>query len=86
MLLWSAVPWWWRREDPWAFLRPAAWRAAGAFVAASVATWLRSLVAHPVATLGSTRVATIGWARSSLGLDGEADAAATVVEPTMDAG
>ena len=26
VFIWSAVPWWWRRADPFAFLRPAWWR------------------------------------------------------------
>ena len=38
VFIWSAVPWWWRHRDPFAFLRPAAWREAAAFQLARCAT------------------------------------------------
>jgi hypothetical protein len=28
VFVWSAVPWWWRLADPFAFLRPSAWASA----------------------------------------------------------
>src|SRR3954452_992666 len=42
VFVWSAVPWWWRLRDPFAFLRPSAWREAASFQAARVRRWLRA--------------------------------------------
>jgi hypothetical protein len=30
VFVWSTVPWWWRRRDPFAFLRPSTWAVAWA--------------------------------------------------------
>jgi glycosyl transferase family 87 len=47
VFIWSAVPWWWRLEDPFAFLRPSAWRAAAAFQWARARRWSAAFRAGP---------------------------------------
>ncbi|HEY4189732.1 MAG TPA: glycosyltransferase 87 family protein [Candidatus Limnocylindrales bacterium] len=37
--IWSAVPWWWRHRDPFAFLRPRSWREAASFQLARGRRW-----------------------------------------------
>ena len=39
VFIWSAVPWWWRLNDPFAFLRLSAWRDAIRRLAGGVASW-----------------------------------------------
>jgi hypothetical protein len=51
VFIWSAVPWWWRRDDPFAFLRLAAWREAAGYLSTQSRAWLRVLRADPLATL-----------------------------------
>ena len=45
--IWSAVPWWWRHRDPFAFLRLSSWREAAAFQLARARRWWGSWRADP---------------------------------------
>ena len=56
VFIWSAVPWWWRRRDPFAFLRPSAWREAAAYQATHAGREWAAFRAAPGATAR-------GWAR-----------------------
>jgi hypothetical protein len=47
VFIWAAVPWWWRLQDPFAFLRPSAWRAAAAFQWARARRWSAAFRAGP---------------------------------------
>ncbi len=55
VFVWSAVPWWWRRRDPFAFLRRSAWREASAYLSREARAWGRGLLADPRGT------ARTGW-------------------------
>jgi hypothetical protein len=66
VLLWAVVPWLWRQPEPFAWLRPAAWRA----FAARVAARLRELSGwrdDPAAGVTARREMT-DWLRAFLGL------------------
>jgi hypothetical protein len=60
--IWSAVPWWWRHRDPFAFLRPSSWREAAAFQIARARRWWGSWRAAPGRT---TRLA---WTRTRVAI------------------
>ena len=53
--VWSAVPWWWRLEQPFAFLRPAAWRAVWGHARARTGLWGRAFRTSPGATAARAR-------------------------------
>ena len=57
VFIWSAVPWWWRHRDPFAFLRPIAWREAAAFQLARVRRWWTRFRADPRGAAG------LAWTR-----------------------
>jgi hypothetical protein len=69
VFVWSAVPWWWRLHDPFAFLRPSAWITAGARVAATAAAWGRAFRAAPGATTlrAGDRLRAAAWRLLGLG-------------------
>ena len=69
---WAAVPWLWRRADPFAFLRPASWRQAASFQLARLRTWWTALRATPRETLERTRAARAVDLSRFLGLGVEA--------------
>jgi Glycosyltransferase family 87 len=48
--VWAAVPWWWRLDHPFAFLRPSAWRAALGRAGARARLWGRAFRTAPSAT------------------------------------
>ena len=50
VFVWSAVPWWWRLEHPFAFLRLSAWQAAWARQGARAGGWARAFRVAPRAT------------------------------------
>ncbi len=50
VFVWSAVPWWWRLEHPFAFLHPSAWRSALARQRARAGGWARAFRVAPRAT------------------------------------
>lgn len=53
--VWAAVPWWWRLEHPFAFLRPAAWREAASRALARAGLWGRAFRSAPSATASRAR-------------------------------
>lgn len=68
VMLWAAVPWWWRRRDPFALLRPG-WWVRGARAGRDAASgWLRELRRAPGPTLGATRRDAVRRARAFVGL------------------
>jgi hypothetical protein len=69
VFIWSAVPWWWRRRDPFAFLRPASWREAAAFQDARARRWAAAFRAQPRATLALAWTTTRLALRRFVGLD-----------------
>jgi hypothetical protein len=50
VFIWALVPWWWRLDHPFAFLRPAAWATATTRIAVPARTWGRAFRGAPVAT------------------------------------
>lgn len=68
VMVWAAVPWWWRRRDPFGFLRPAWWRALGSRARGAASAWLGSLRRAPGPTLALTRRRTVRAARAFVGL------------------
>ncbi len=70
VFIWSAVPWWWRLDDPFAFLRLSAWREATAYMGQRARTWVAAFRADPGATSRATRHRLGTWGRTFLGLDG----------------
>ncbi len=69
VFIWSAVPWWWRLDDPFAFLRPSAWAAAWRRQAGRLARWWRAFRAEPRTTIAATVTWLRQWTRRFLGLD-----------------
>ena len=68
VFIWSAVPWWWRLAHPFAFLRPSAWRAAGARQWARAVRWGTAFRAAPRATAERAWARTKAFLRAYLGL------------------
>ena len=62
VFIWSAVPWWWRHRDPFAFLRPRSWREAAMFQLARAHRWAGGFRTDPSGT------ATRAWARLRLAI------------------
>jgi hypothetical protein len=50
VFVWSAVPWWWTRADPFGFLRPAVWRGWASRLVGSMRDWRRRFASDPVTT------------------------------------
>jgi len=69
VFVWSAVPWWWRHEDPFAFLRPAAWREATVFQLAQARRLAASLRAAPGPATRAGLRWLHAWMRRFVGLD-----------------
>jgi hypothetical protein len=72
VLLWAFVPWLWRREEPFAWLRPTAWRGAGGAVASWLRAWGRRVRTDPAAGGAAARRGVVDWARALLGLEARA--------------
>ena len=68
VLVWAAVPWWWRRQDPFALLHPAVWRRIAAAARSSVGDWRRRLAADPAEVRADVRRDVTARVRSFLGL------------------
>lgn len=47
VFIWSAVPWWWRLEHPFAFLHLSAWQSGVARLLARAAAWGRAFRVAP---------------------------------------
>jgi hypothetical protein len=69
VFIWAAVPWWWRRPDPFAFLRPAWWRAAALGARSRSLGFAAAFRAAPIATARCTRDRAWAWTGRFLGLD-----------------
>jgi hypothetical protein len=76
VFIWSAVPWWWRRRDPFAFLRPSAWREAAVFQLARARHAWAELRADPRPTLGRWTLDARRATRRFVGLEASATQAA----------
>ena len=70
VLLWPLVPFLWRRETPFGWLRPSGWRAAASRAAAFGAGWWRRLTSDPAGGGAAARREVTRWARGLLGLTG----------------
>ncbi len=55
VFVWSAVPWWWRRADPFAFLRPAWWVDTVRLQRQRTRRFVAAFRAQPRRTLRRTR-------------------------------
>lgn len=75
--VWAVVPWWWRREDPFAFLRPSSWPQATGYQLRRLRDGLRALAGQPGPTIGRARAAFVPWARVFVGLDAGPEEART---------
>jgi Glycosyltransferase family 87 len=69
VFVWSVVPWWWRRKDPFAFLRLSSWREAAAYQVRRFRGWLRAFRSRPRATISSTWWAVFAATRRFVGVD-----------------
>ncbi len=69
VFVWAAVPWWWRRADPFAFLRTASWRDATRYQLGRLRSWIAGLRAEPRLMLSQTRNALVAATRRFVGLD-----------------
>lgn len=72
VLLWAFVPWLWRREEPFAWLRPAAWRQAWSVATRWLRAWSSRVRSDPVGGGAAARRGVVDWARAVLGLEGRA--------------
>jgi hypothetical protein len=68
VLLWAFVPWLWRREDPYGWLRPRAWRAAFAVTRRRAGRWTRQVASDPIGGIGTARRSAVRWIRRLLGI------------------
>ena len=69
VFIWSAVPWWWRLADPFAFLRPTWWRDNAALWWGRARRFLAAFRADPRTTTTRTRGRLGAWGSGFLGLD-----------------
>jgi hypothetical protein len=72
VLLWAFIPWLWRREDPFAWLRATTWRRAVRTARAWAAAWYRRVSADPAEGGAAARRGVVRWARAVLGLEARA--------------
>ena len=72
VFIWSAVPWWWRLNDPFAFLRLSAWRDAIRRLVGGLGSWWAGFRGAPGAQLRATVHAGHLFARRFVGIDGDA--------------
>jgi hypothetical protein len=68
VLLWPLVPWLWRREQPFAWLRPSSWRAAAQRAGEFVSGWWRRVARDPARGGAAARRSVVRWARQQLGM------------------
>ena len=68
VFVWSAVPWWWTRRDPFIFMRPAAWRRWASSVAGWLRDWRRRFASDPVRTRTEAERLVRARVRAFLGL------------------
>jgi hypothetical protein len=68
VFIWAAVPWWWRRRDPFAFLRPSAWRTWLGDAGAVLSQWRQRIARDPGGATRLARREITARARAFLGL------------------
>ena len=69
VFIWSAVPWWWRHADPFAFLRASSWRDMTRYGATVARSWAGELRADPGGSMGRARAWLHDWGGRFLGLE-----------------
>lgn len=69
VFIWSAVPWWWRRPDPFAFLRRASWVDTIRLQRARAHRSAAAFRAEPRGTVAGTPDRLRAWGSRFLGLD-----------------
>ena len=69
VFIWSAVPWWWRLHDPFAFLRPRWWLAQLRRVIAVVGRWGRAFRLEPGVAARAAGASLARGIRRLLGLE-----------------
>ncbi len=65
---WSAVPWWWRLEHPFASLSPLVWTSGLRRVSRRTSAWAHAFRAAPMPTLRVTAWQVGSWAAGVLGV------------------
>lgn len=69
VFVWSAVPWWWRRQDPFAFLRASSWHDMAAHLRSQARAWGDAFRTEPRRTTRDAWSALRAWGGRFLGLD-----------------
>ena len=69
VFVWSAVPWWWRLEHPFAFLSAATWRRALHVQRDRAGRWVRAFRTEPRAATALAANRTRRWFRAYVGLE-----------------
>ena len=69
VFIWSAVPWWWRRPDPFAFLRRAWWVDTIRLRRVRARGFVAAFRAEPRGTMARTPDRLRAWGSRFLGLD-----------------
>ena len=69
VFVWSAVPWWWRHADPFAFLRPAWWVDTLRLQRARARRLVAAFRAEPRRTMRQATDQFRAWGGRYLGLD-----------------
>ena len=72
MLLWAFIPWLWRREEPFGWLRPSSWGAAARKVMDWMGRWRGRFRHDPVGGWTAARRGVVAWVRQALGIDAPA--------------
>ena len=74
VFIWSVVPWWWQRADPFGFLGPAWWRDGALRWQGRARGFRAAFRADPHGTTVRTRARLRVWGRRYLGLDAASSA------------
>jgi hypothetical protein len=82
VLLWALVPWLWRKDDPFAFLRRSAWRAWLGRSTAATARAIRFGVRHPRAAWRAVVVRAAAAFGLGPGAPAQAEAASSASSPS----
>ena len=80
--VWAAVPWWWRLEHPFAFLRPSTWQQAFGRALARAGLWGRAFRTAPSATATRARARLSAGVNVFLGLHAPAHEASRRGRPS----
>jgi len=68
VFIWAAVPWWWTRRDPFAFLRLSWWRSRIVAVRRHARDWRGRFAADPADARATARRVMGARVRAFLGL------------------